>query len=215
LKNKPLNKTEQVKRSYSIENFRATDEGSIIEGHAAVYNQRTTIGNWFYEVIERGAFDSCNFDDVLLSANHEWEKIPLARSRRNNGNSTMQLTVDDKGLYVKAELDIEGNTEAKSLYSAVKRGDIDGMSLIFYVEEERWTDLDKDMPTRYISKIKRVREVSAVNYPAYEGTDINARATLDNEKIVLDNARANIELDNSKEIEKLRLQTKIILNGGL
>lgn len=213
-KNLPT-KDMEVKRAFGIADIRAVEDGSYIEGHAAVYNQRTNIGNWFYEVIERGAFDDCDFDDVLFSANHEWQKIPLARSRRNNENSSMQLKLDDKGLYVKANLDIENNSEAKSLYSAVGRGDIDGMSFIFYVDEERWIDLDTDMPSRYISKIAKVREVSAVNFPAYEGTDINARDknALDNAKMALDNARSG-ELDNSKgQLETLRMKTQILMKG--
>ena len=212
---KKPSKDAQVRRSFQLADIRAVEDGTYIEGHPAVYNQRANIGNWFYEVIERGAFDSCDFDDVLFSVNHDLRKIPLARSRRNNQNSTMQLNVDVAGLSVKADLDIEGNNEAKSLYSAVQRGDIDGMSFIFYVEEERWVDLDKDMPTRYISKVKRVREVSAVNFPAYEGTDINARdrEALDNAKATLDNVRSN-ELDNSKEqMEVLKLKNEILMKG--
>ncbi|MCM1567089.1 MAG: HK97 family phage prohead protease [Dehalobacter sp.] len=208
-------KSEPVIRSFGIEDLRAVDEGTYIEGHPAVYDQKANIGNWFYEIIERGAFDDCDFDDVLFSANHGWiDKIPLARSRRNNGNSTMTLVIDEKGLYIKANLDIEANAEAKSLYSAVKRGDIDGMSFIFYVQEEKWEDLDKDVPTRRIQKIKKVREVSAVNYPAYTGTDINARdqAMLDNAARVLENARS--ELENSKnELERVKLRTQILMKG--
>lgn len=205
-----------VMRSFGISDMRAVEEGTYIEGHPAVYDQVTNIGDYFFEVIERGAFDGCNFDDVLFSANHQWfDKIPMARSRRNNGNSTMLIQVVEKGLYIKANLDIERNSDSKSLYSAVERGDINGMSFIFYVKEQRWTGLDTDMPTRYITKISRVREVSAVNYPAYEGTDINARDdqdALDNAARVLENARS--ELDNSKnEVELLRLKTQILMKG--
>ena len=211
---KKLDQSEPVYRAFEIDDIKTTGEEGVIEGHAAVYGQRTNIGGWFYEIIERGAFDGTDFDDVVFTANHELTKIPLARSRRNNGNSTMQLSVDDVGLFIKASLDTENNADARSLHSSVNRGDIDGMSFIFYVEQERWEELDKDMPTRRIEKIKRVREVSAVNFPAYEGTDINARATLDNAKMALDNARAK-ELDNSNavELEKLRLKTQILLKG--
>jgi HK97 family phage prohead protease len=203
-------KDEPVIRSFGIADLRAVEpeenETPYIEGHPAVYDQKTNIGNYFYEVIERGAFDGCDFDDVLFCVNHDLRKIPLARSRRNNGNSTMKLNLDDKGLYIKADLDTDSNSEAKSLYSAVKRSDIDGMSFIFYVQEQRWTDMDKEMPTRYISKIKRVREVSAVNFPAYTGTDINARdqSVLDNAEMALENARS--ELDNSKSVQQLELE---------
>jgi len=208
---------EPVVRSFGIADLRAVDEGNYIEGHPAIYDQKTSIGNWFYEIIERGAFDSCDFDDVLFSANHNFMEIPLARSRRNNGNSTMLLRVDEIGLYVKAILDIENNSESKSLYSAVKREDINGMSFVFYVSEERWEGLETDMPTRHVLKIKKVIEVSAVNFPAYTGTDINARdpRALDNAARVLDNARS--KLDNLKgeqnQLEELKLKNQILMKG--
>lgn len=211
---------EMVIRNFSVADMRAVqlnqdeEDKRYIEGHAAVYEQKTDIGGWFYEIIERGAFDETDFDDVLFSVNHDLQKIPLARSRRNNANSTMQLKLDDKGLYVNATLDTENNSEAKSLYSAVDRGDMSGMSFIFYVRDAWWEDLDSDMPTRHITKIRKVREVSAVTYPAYSNTDINARdqAVLDNAAMALDNARS--ELDNSKkELEILKYKNQILMKG--
>jgi len=207
-------KTDPVKRGFGLVDIRAVDEGSYIEGHPAVYDQKTNIGNWFYEVIERGAFDSCNFDDVLFCINHDLKKIPLARSRRNNGNSTMLLRTDEVGLYVKADLDVENNMEARAFYGSVKRGDIDGMSFIFYVGAEKWEDLNTDMPTRRIQKIDKVIEVGGVNFPAYQGTDINARDkfALDNARKALENARS--QLDNSKdELEFLKLKNQILMKG--
>lgn len=200
-------KNEAAIRSFGLADLRAVEEENVIEGHPAVYDQKTLIGGYFYEVIERGAFDGCNFDDVLLCVNHDLKKLPLARSRRNNGSSTMQLQTDSTGLYIKATLDVEGNSEAKSLYSAVKRGDIDGMSFLFYIQEQKWVDLDQEIPTRHILKIKNVREVSAVNFPAYTGTDINARDqdALDNAAKVLENARSSV-LDNTKsELELAKI----------
>ena len=209
------NKTDPVKRSFGLVDLRAATDGDYIEGHPAVYDQRTNIGGWFDEIIERGAFDSCDFDDVLFSVNHDMRKIPLARSRRNNGNSTMQLKTDETGLYIRSHLDVENNSEAKSLYSAVKREDINGMSFIFFVDEEKWEDLESDMPTRRIKKISKVIEVSAVTFPAYGGTDINARdkSVLDNAAKALENARSN-ELDNSNsELEVLKLKNQILMKG--
>lgn len=213
MKNKP-NKDEMLLRSFVMPDIRAADEEGVIEGHAAVYGQETNIGGWFYETIERGAFDECDFDDVLFTANHEMWDIPLARSRRNNSNSTLQLTLDDKGLFIRAKLDIENNSEAKNLYSAIKRQDITGMSFIFYVKDEKWSDMDTEMPKRSITKIRKVREVSAVNFPAYEGTDINARdkEALDNARNALDNARSQ-ELENLKALDIYKLKNKIL--GGL
>jgi HK97 family phage prohead protease len=213
-KNKLPGNDEIIKRSFGVTDFRAADEEKTVDGHPAVYDQKTSIGDYFYEVIERGAFDGTDFDDVLFCVNHDLRKIPIARSRRNNGNSTMQLQTDDKGLYVKARLDTEENSEARSLYSSIKRGDMDGMSFIFTIADAKWTDLDTDMPTRHILKIRKVYEVGAVNMPAYSGTDISARdqSALDNAIMALDNARS--ELDNSKsELEVMKLKTQIKLKG--
>ncbi len=204
-----------VVRSFNVSDFKTTEnERFNIEGHAAVFNQTTTIGDWFYEVIERGAFDGCDFDDVLFFVNHNQNKIPLARSRRNNGNSTMVLNVDDVGLFMQADLDTENNAESKTLHSSISRGDIDGMSFAFRIKEQTWENLDTDMPTRRIKKIAKVYEVSAVNQPAYSDTDINARdkEALENAINALDNAR-NKGLDNSSDLEIERLRTQILMKG--
>lgn len=211
--NKHMNELSVV-RSFNVSDFKTTDDKFNVEGHAAVFNQTTSIGGWFNEVIERGAFDNCDFDDVLFFVNHNMNKIPMARSRRNNGNSTMKLEVDDVGLLVRANLDIENNSEARTLHSSISRGDIDGMSFAFRIKEQTWEDLDTDMPTRRIHKIAKVFEVSAVNQPAYSNTDINARdkEALENAKSALDNARSN-ELDNSDALEIERLRTQILMKG--
>lgn len=218
---KKFDETKMIKRSYDIADFRAMDitagDGNEklkrIDGHPAVYDSIADIG-YYYEVIERGAFDQCDFDDVLLCVNHETTKIPLARSRRNNANSTMRITTDNVGLYFEADIDVENNQEARQLYSSIARGDIQGMSFIFNVQEEVWENMDQDMPTRRIKKIKKVYEVCASSLPYYESTDINARdkTALDNAKLALDNARSQ-ELDNSKAIDIYKLKNKII--GGI
>ena len=196
--------------------FRAVDnEGEkIIEGHAAVFNRQTSVGGFFYEVIESGAFDKADLRDVPLMVNHDFSKIPLARSRRNNGNSTLTLSVDEVGLAIRAKLDVESNADARALYSAVERGDLDGMSFAFIVDGEEWQDLDTDTPTRRIKSISKVFEVSACTFPQYEDTDITARSVpaLESAKKALDNARAQ-SLDKDKELEILKLKNRIL--GGL
>ena len=196
----------------------------VIEGHPAVYNQKTNIGCWFYEIIERGAFDSADMTDVPLLVNHDMRQLPVARSRRNNGNSTMQLSLDNKGLAIRAVLDTENNGEAKQLYSVISRGDVDGMSFAFRVDKEEWEDLDSDMPTRRIKSISKVFEVSAVIWPAYSDTDIHARAgasELESAQRALENARAKASLEKEarqsveteNEIELYRIKNRIL--GGV
>ena len=211
-----MNQTE--KRCYDLKEFRAvTGEGNekYIEGHAAVFEQKTDIGGYFFEVIDRGAFDDEKaLRDVALFVNHDFKRIPLARSRHNNGNSTMTLKIDEVGLAIRAKLDVENNPDAKALYSAVEREDLSGMSFAFSVDAEEWQDLKSEKPTRRIKKIGRVFEVSAVAFPAYEGTDISARAlnTLENAKKALDNANNRSQADDMAELELYKSKNKIL--GG-
>lgn len=186
-------------RAYTFE-VRAedTENGHIITGRPIVYNSRTDLG-LFDEIIEQGALDGADLTDVRFLVNHDTRKIPLARSRRNNGNSTMQMSVDSFGLNLdKVDLDIENNADARALYSAVKRGDITGMSFMFSIDDEEWEDLESDHPTRHIWKIGSVVEVSAVTFPAYESTDIYARS-----KEALDNARSAVETARQQSAESV------------
>lgn len=183
-----------------VAEFRAAGEdgekkGHIVEGLAAVYEQESRISDIFgdfVEVIRKGAFDECDFSDVRLLVNHDFNGIALARSRRNNKSdkpNTMQLTVDENGVNIKADLDTENNEQARALYSAISRGDMDGMSFCFYVSEDgqRWTK-ENGVERREILKVDKVIEVSAVNFPAYSGTNIDARS-LESDKRALESAR--------------------------
>lgn len=214
-----MSKKELERRSYSFE-IRAEqgEHGNIITGRPIVYNSRTNLG-YFDEVIENGALDGANLTDVRFLVNHDRSKIPLARSRRNNGNSTMQFTVDLMGLSLDwVQLDVENNSEARALYSAVQRGDITGMSFMFSVDDEEWSELETDHPTRHIKKIGTVVEVSAVTFPAYEATEIQARSkeALDNARSALENARQQrATAVDTDELNLLKEKTKtLILTGG-
>jgi len=202
-----------LRRAYPFE-ARAEEEGSI-SGVSAVYEQRTNIGDWFYEVIERGAFDAADLTDVPLFVNHDERGVPLARSRRNTRNSTLQLSVTEKGLEFRTKLDIEKNPKAAELYSAVLRGDVSGMSYAFTVKAEEWQDLDSEMPVRRIKSIAKVWEISAVTFPAYTGTEITARdrASLENDAQALENARnAQNALKNGENIALWKEKNRIL--GG-
>ena len=170
------------------------ERGSTITGRPIVFGARTDLG-WYDEVIAPGALDGADLRDVRLLVNHNTDMIPLARSRNNTSNSTMQLMVVEEGLDFRADLDIENNADAKSLYSAVGRGDISGMSFMFRVDADSWDDLESDHPTRTIVKISRVFEISAVTFPAYEQTYIQARGLSD----ALESARTSLESERAKK----------------
>ena len=173
-----------------------------ISGRPIVYEARTHIGA-FDEIIRAGALNAADMRDVVLTYNHDLSRIPIARSRRNNGNSTMQLLPDEQGLTMWADADTENNAEARALVSAIERRDIDGMSFIFTIGDEEWQDLETDHPTRIITRIDQIFEVSAVIFPAYDQTTINARnaETLENAKAALERARAEKPLVRGIDLE--------------
>ena len=197
-------------RSLEFE-IRAEDTGNQeragrITGTPIVFSQVTDLG-WIREVIEPGALDETDLKDVRFLVGHDTTSIPLARSRNNNANSTMQLSVTERGMEIRVDLDIEGNPRAKELYSAVKRGDITGMSFMFTVDKDSWDDLDTDQPLRHILGISRVFEVSAVAFPAYEGTRLEAAdddAALESARVSLESARKQLEEDRAAQAEAER-----------
>lgn len=202
----------RVTRAYNFEIRAESNEknGDHITGRPIVYDSLTDLG-WFDEIIEAGALDKANLKDVRFLVNHNTDMIPLARSRNNNENSTMQLEVDKDGMGIRVNLDTENNSEARNLYSAIKRGDITGMSFMFTIDEERWEDLESDHPTRHVLKIGQVYEVSAVTFPAYEATEISARnkEALDSAKLALDSAKRSLDSDkDALELEKAKLRNK-------
>jgi HK97 family phage prohead protease len=210
-------KTEFLRRNYNFEIRAEQKEGEdskgkyTLYGLPIVYDSRTDIG-YFDEIIERGALDKADLRDVRFLVNHDLSKIPLARSRNNNANSTMRLKVTEKGLEVEIDLDADNNTDARNLYSAISRGDISGMSFMFGIDGERWENLKSDHPTRHITSISTVVEVSAVTFPAYEATEIYARdkTALDNAKVALDNARAAVDTANEKrELELIKIKANL------
>lgn len=210
---KAMNELDVCRRKYAGQEFRAADQDGEkhLTGHAAVFNSPTDIAGYFEEIIEPGAFDGCDLTDVPFFVNHRDNKIPLARSRNNNGNSTMKLSVDLTGLAMDAKVDTENNQEARAVYSAVERGDVSGMSFSFRVKEQKWENLDTRYPTRRIIKFGKVYDVSVVNDPAYEETDISARdkEALESARAALDSARSK-ELESSKEAEVYKLRNEIL-----
>lgn len=177
------------------------EHGHFLTGRPIVYDQRSDMG-WFDEIIDAGALDYTDLKDVRFLINHNTNMIPLARSRNNNEHSTMQLIPDQDGLGIRVDLDTENNSDARSLYSAVERGDISGMSFMFKADKDSWDDIDSEHPTRHIRSIKQVLEVSAVTFPAYTQTSIQTRGlseALDGAKASLDSVRAEaFELEKRK-----------------
>lgn len=146
-------------------------EKMIIEGYAIVYNTKTFLYEYgsvkYYEVIDPRALNNCDISNVSLRYNHS-DQVFIAAATRNK---TLQLTNDSKGLKVNAEL---VNTSAgRDLYEMVKTGLINKMSFAFYVGIDEW-DVQKKQVTRIVKEIRKLVDVSCVDFPAYPTTSVYA-----------------------------------------
>lgn len=212
-------KYEQRAYFFDIQTRDDEDEGIVIlSGRPIVYNSRTDLG-LFDEIIQQGALDGADLTDVRFLVNHDTSRIPLARSRRNNGNSTMQFSVDQEGMRIDwVKLDVKNNEQARALASAVKRGDITGMSFMFILDEDgyEWQNLETDHPTRVIKRITSVIEVSAVTFPAYDVTSIEVnqrnQQALESARAALESARKREDKPLDSELELLKAKTMILCN---
>lgn len=147
--------------------IRAGDKGKKIAGYAAVFNQETEIGGSFREVIAPGAFKDTLSGDVRALVNHDTGRV-IGRSKAG----TLRLSEDEKGLA--AEIDLPDTSDGRDLAISLERGDISGMSFGFRVTKDEW-DETGDIPLRTIRAVE-LFEVSAVAFPAYEGTELAMRS---------------------------------------
>ena len=149
----------------------------LVEGYAAVFNQRALIwesewSGWKYmEVIDRNAFNGADMSDTVFKYNHGDVAMILARA----SNNTLTMNTDDKGLRISA--DIIDTNNGTDVYKLIKRGDLNKMSFAFTVKSER-TEVDKEnkIYTRTITAFDKIYDVAVVDFPAYDGTFIQARS---------------------------------------
>lgn len=216
-KNEPKKELEERAYTVALETRESESGESIVEGRPIVFGEYADIGGWFRETIDRGALDETDLTDVRLCLNHDTGFV-YARSRRNNPSSTMQLMTDPNGLTFKASLDTKNSPKARDLFTAIQRGDLDKMSFMFSVKEDRWEDLESDYPTRHITKIGTVVEVSAVTFPAYEATSIDARGkeALESARSAVETARQarSTEVETSDELQLAKAKLNFLIQTG-
>lgn len=179
-----------IKRNYPAE-FRADESSGLIEGVPIVFDTPTDIGGWFQETICKGAISKDVIKDVRFFWNHNIDEKAIARTviplEKLGG---MELHIEDDGVKMFANPNRK-RTDANDLCLAIEDGVINAMSFMFGVAEERWEDEDTDYPKRFITKIDPLIEVSAVNFPAYATTSINARGDMatESDRAVLEKMR--------------------------
>lgn len=149
----------------------SADEEMTIEGYAVIFDSPAT--HYWTETVERNAFDECDMNDVCMKYNHEDNYLLLARTR----NKSLTLEVDDKGLKIRAKL-IDTNSN-RDIYKSIQAGLLDKMSFAFTVAEDKW---DYENNTRTIKKIDKLFDVSVVDVPFYDSTEIFARSKEEHDK---------------------------------
>lgn len=172
------------------------DNKMEIKGYAAVFNSPETYG--YTEVIAPTAFDDADMSDVVLRYNHEDTFMVLARTR----NNSLKLSVDDKGLYIDATLQ-DNITQHRDIYNAIDSGLIDKQSFAFIVDEDNY---DYDTDTRTITKIGKVFDVSVVDQPFYNATDVSVARDLNDEFLT---RRAELRKQHEEEL-KIEEQRKML-----
>lgn len=162
-----MEKTMKEMRISELRAFESNDKDEmIIEGYAAVFEQETDLG-WCKEIISRDAFNDCNMSDCVMKYNHNDNCLILARTR----NKSLELTIDNKGLKIRAKL--IDTSQNKDIYKMIKAGLLDKMSFAFSVRKNEW---DYENNVRRITDIDQLFDVSVVDVPAYDNTEIYARS---------------------------------------
>ena len=157
-------------RAIELDNaeLRSSEQGGFIgeiAGYAVVWNTPST-NLPFTEVIQSGALNDVNTSKTLALFNHDFANV---LGRVDAG--TLKLTVDKTGLHF--VLQIPDTTLGHDVYTQIKNGNLKGLSFRFTVapDGEYWKQLN-GKPTRVISKIATMREISIVSIPAYDDTSI-------------------------------------------
>ena len=172
--------------------FRAVEneEKMQIDGYAVVFNSPETYG--YTEIIDEHALDEADMSDVVLRYNHNDSFMVLARTR----NKSLKLNVDEKGLMIDATLQ-DDITDHRNIYNAIKSGLIDKQSFAFTVDEDEY---DYDTDTRTIKKIGKLFDVSVVDQPFYNATDVSVKS--ENEDFLT--KRAELRKEHEEKLEEER-----------
>lgn len=185
-------------RSAEIQTDKVDGE-MVLEGTPIVFNKpaliKTPTGS-YTEVIKRNALDGLKLNDTRLLVSHDHNRLPLAKTPK-----TMEVWTDDVGMHMRATL--PDTEEARSVYTAVSRGDMTGMSFGFTCGNQGF-DYDVETRTRTINKIDKVLEFSVVNFPAYAETSVEARNQMQDAEIrqeQINQARISLNKLFTKEIK--------------
>lgn len=183
----------------------STVEDMIVEGYAFKYDAETVLyetedGFQYREVIERGALEGADLSDVPFKYNHNDGVFIVARTR----NGSLELLPDDVGLFIRARF-IDTQT-GRDFFKMIQERLIDKMSFAFTESTDYSEEYGENFVTHHVRKFRRIWDVSGVDIPAYDATEIYARSIAVLEK------RRNEVLDRAmqQKRKRLMLENKII-----
>ena len=174
----------------------------IVEGYAFKYNEETVLyerddGYQYKEIIERGSLKNADIRDVPFKYNHDDSVMIVARTR----NGSLKLKDDDVGLKIEARF-IDTQT-GRDLYKMIQEGLLDKMSFAFTEEADANNDVyGKNSMLHRITQFKRLWDVSVVDIPAYDATEIYARSIAQLEN------RATHALEKASEDKRKRMMLR-------
>lgn len=185
------------------------DESKTVEGYATTFDQEYTLwddGEYrVVESIDKDAFAETDMRDVIMQYDHAGRVFARVK------NNTLQLSIDDHGLKIRADL---GGTEiGRQLYEEIKGGYTDKMSFGFTVSkdertEERDSETRKTTIHRKITGIKKLYDVSAVSLPANDATEISARCYGEGVVTAARQELAVIE-ERKRKIQKIKILMEV------
>ena len=138
------------------------DAEGVFTGYASIFGNVDSYG----EVVVKGAF---------AESLREQPSVPVYWSHQMsnpmmNIGKTIELREDDRGLFVKAQLDLDSEMGAQ-VHRLIKDGRVGQMSFAFDVEDYAMADSDELGPHVELRKLK-VHEVSVVQVGANQATEL-------------------------------------------
>lgn len=173
--------------------LRSENGGRHISGKAISFDtQSNDIG--FIEIIHRGCISQELIDssNIVFLYNHDYNQV-IARA--NKGKGTLNIDLRDDGVYF--DLEVPNTTMGNDLLENIRLGNITQCSFGFsYANEEGAYKDEKidDVWYRNVYKIGKLYDLSAVTYPAYDDTYVNAR--------MQERSKMEDKLKETEEIQK-------------
>lgn len=188
-----------------------TDDGYFhIEGEPIVFGRETVLYQKeltgldydIREVLEPGCLDGADMSDVVLNVNHGEGNYGIARTR----NGTLRLTIGADGVRMEADLK-KTNPRCAQVYEDISEGLLDKMSFRFNIGEEEY---DEESNTFHVRRIASVKDVSLVEFPAYDTTSVSAKRSR-----TLDGIRERAVALDAAERTRAEIREKIAKAFGL